>query len=201
MRRLRVALVAGLLPFLATACGSSDDGGLVGYEVSPAPQVGRFVVDDAATRRTDVALKADPGELLIAFLGFTHCPDACPTALANIRTARSKLGSDAASVDVAMLTVDPERDTPEILSRYVQQFVSDARALRTDDPVKLKQIASAFGAGFDVIHEHQASQVGHTDYTYLVDDTGAVILTWTAEMTPDNIASDLRSMLVARSTS
>ena len=199
MKRLSLILTASLMSLVAVACGSSGENGLVGYAITPVPQVGQFVVDDAATSRTGVALKADPGELLIVFLGFTNCSDACPRAMANVRTALGKLGSDAATVGVAMLTVDPERDTPDVLTSYVRQFVPEAHALRTDDPTKLKQIALAFGAGFDVNHDHETSQVGHTDYTYLVDDTGAVIITWTADMTPKNIASDLHVILAARS--
>lgn len=59
------------------------------------------------------------GKALVVFFGFTHCPDVCPTTLAELAAALRKLGPDAKRVQVLMVTVDPERDTPEVLKRYV----------------------------------------------------------------------------------
>lgn len=141
MTRRAAALVIALV--LLAACGGDEDATLVGYEVSPVPQVGDHRLDDAATGRTDVPLRAEPGRLLVAFLGFTNCPDACPTALAEVRDALERLDDEASIVDVAMITVDPQRDTPEILTDFVQNFDSDAWALRTDDPDELQQVVTA----------------------------------------------------------
>lgn len=199
MTRRAAALVIALPLVLLAACGGDEDANLVGYEVSPVPQVGDHRLDDAATGRTDVPLRAEPGRLLVAFLGFTNCPDACPTALAEVRSALERLGDEASIVDVAMVTVDPQRDTPEILTDFVQNFDSDAWALRTDDPDELQQVVTAFGATSATEHDHQGAttDVGHTDYTYVIDDTGAVVLTWTAEMTTDDLVADL-TILIAR---
>jgi protein SCO1/2 len=130
------------------------------------------------------------------FLGFTNCPDACPTAMAEIRLAMRRLGDRANRIDVAMITVDPERDAGASFAEFVRQFVADGRALRTDDRSELQSIVTAFGATAVTDHDHEGEvEVGHTDYTYLVDDTGTVVLTWTAEMTVDDIVNDLEVLL------
>ena len=73
-------------------------------------------------------------------------------------------------------------------------ITSDGIALRTDDPTQLRQLATAFGATYDTRHDHTGTttDVGHTDQTYLVDHNGNVIITWTADMTTDDLEHDLR---------
>lgn len=194
--RRTLATVAVAVTVLA-ACSADPEPELAGYELHPVPRVGHHLLDDAATGQPDTPVRADRGRLLLAFLGFTNCPDACPTALAEIRTALAELGPDAQAIDVAMITVDPQRDTPDALTAYVHQFVDDARALRTDDPDELQAVVTSFGATTATEHDHAGvtTDVGHTDYTYVIDDTGAVILTLTADMTAADLANDLRILL------
>lgn len=177
------------------ACGGGDET-LIGYQVEPIPHVGSFTVDSTATGEP-FKVRADPGGLLVVFLGFTNCPDACPTALAEVGQAIDRIGDDADPVDVAMLTVDPNRDSPEMLTRFVQGFIDRGIGLRTDDPAELRRLSTAFGATYDTQHDHTGAttDVGHTDQTYLVDDNGDVIVTWTADMTSDDIEHDLRLLL------
>lgn len=186
-----VLIVAGL-----AACGGDDDETLVGYQVEPVPHVGTFNVDNASTGQP-FAMRASPGGLLIVFIGFTNCPDACPTALAEVRFAIERLGEQAEPVDVAMVTVDPTRDTPETLTAFVRGFVDRGIGLRTEDSSELRRLTNAFGATYDTQHDHTGAttDVGHTDQTYLVDDNGDVIVTWTADMTSDDLEHDLRLLL------
>lgn len=187
-----------MLALTLAACGGDDaDESLTGYKVEPVPNVAGFTVANASNGGEPFALRAEPGRLLIIFLGFTNCPDACPTALAEAHQVMNRLGDDAAAVDVAMLTVDPVRDTPKVLADYVEGFGDRGLALRTDDPANLQRIADAFGATFEAAHDHEGNttQVGHTDQTYLVDQNGDVIVTWTAAMTADDLEHDLRILI------
>ena len=127
-------VVAGL-----AACGGDDDETLVGYQVQPVPHVGNFTVDNASTGEP-FEMRAGPGGLLIVFIGFTNCPDACPTALAEVRRAMERLGQEAAPVDVAMVTVDPTRDSPEALTTFVRGFVDRGIGLRTEDSAELRRL-------------------------------------------------------------
>jgi protein SCO1 len=70
------------------------------------------------------------GKVAIVFFGFAQCPDVCPAALAEIAEARQRLGADGAKVQPVFITVDPERDTPEVLKAYVGNFGADIVALR-----------------------------------------------------------------------
>src|SRR5688500_16806469 len=62
------------------------------------------------------------GKAVVIFFGYTNCPDACPTTMANIAAAMRRLGDDAKRVQVLFVTVDPEHDTPELLKQYVSSF-------------------------------------------------------------------------------
>ena len=198
-RTRRGVLAAGLVAasLLAGCGGDGSDGALVGYRIEPLRNVGGFTVDAASAGNQPFPLRAEPGRLLVVFLGFTNCPDACPTALAEVRQAIERLGDDAEPVDVAMLTVDPTRDTPELHTAYVRGFVDDGIALRTDDTSELRQIADTFGATYETEHDHTGAttDVGHTDQNYLVDANGDVVVTWTADMTVDDLEHDLRILI------
>lgn len=192
--RRKAAASWACLSIVVAACGAGP-ARLVGYEVLPTPEVGGFTLADAAGDDTPFVLRAPPGDVLVVYLGFTHCPDACPTALAEIRAAMSELGPRAERVDVAMITVDPARDAGRDFAAYVHQFVADGHALRTDDPIRLREIVSAFGASSAARTDDADMEVAHTDYTYAVDDAGRVVVTWTAEMSTDDIVNDLEILL------
>jgi len=161
-RRRSLACLAGTMLALA-ACGGGNDETLVGYRIEPLRNVGGFTVEAASAGSKPFPIRADPGRLLLVFLGFTNCPDACPTALAEIRQAIDRLGANAEPLDVAMLTVDPTRDTSDVHTAYVRGFVDRGIALRTDDANELRQIADAFGATYDTAHDHTGAttDVGH----------------------------------------
>lgn len=198
-RRLATAIIAATgLTALASCGGSGDAAELVGYEIDPAPFVGDLDLADSSRDGADTPIVADPGELLIVFLGFTNCPDACPATLSTIAASLNQLDDDAAdTIDVAMITVDPERDSLGDLAAYLEPFAANTRAMRTGDLTELRTVADRFGASFDTAtHDHDGSvEVGHTDHTYVVDDTGTVILTWTIEMNSDQRANDLKLIL------
>ncbi len=75
--------------------------------------------DTSGRRRTLADFK---GKVVMVFFGYTHCPDVCPTTLAHMAQAVRKLGADGARVQGVFVTVDPERDTPDVLKRYVAAF-------------------------------------------------------------------------------
>lgn len=201
LRRLLavVAVVAGTLVLLA-ACGGSDaaeEVTLAGYERTPEPTVGSITLP-AANRDTDAfAFKAEPGDLLMVNFGYSSCPDVCPTTLADARLAFSQLGERADDIDFAFVSIDPERDTPEVLTDYVEAFLDDnGIALRTDDPDELAVAADAFGATYFVGENEEGEiEVAHTPNIYLVDDTGSIILTWPFGVPVADIVSDLMILL------
>ena len=187
---------------VATADGVGADGGgdelpYAGYERTPAPEVGELtlpaVESDGST--TEFAFRADDGGLLLVYFGYTSCPDVCPTTLSDVRLALGDLGGDADRVDLAMVTIDPEVDTAEVLTGYVRSFVPEASAVRTDDDPELREVATAFGADYGVEDPDGAHEVYHTGSLYAVDSSGQLVLTWPFGVAADDLGADVRRLL------
>lgn len=196
MRRF-AALVLGAATLLAACGGGDDDATLTGYRREPTPEVGQFSLPDLTDGGTDFELRADPGELLVVYFGYTNCPDFCPTTMADLKFALNRLDEDLADrVDVAMVTVDPERDIP-ILPDYVQGFFPDRGiALGTDDAGALAQAAAPFGVTYDVSENADGDiEVAHSTSLYAVDDEGMLALTWQFGIDIEALATDLRLLL------
>jgi len=178
---------------LTVSCGDDSPGAPAGIVRDPAPVVGSIALPDLSVDGTPFATKADAGEVLLVYFGYTSCPDVCPTTMADIRSALQELdGERAARVDLAMVTVDPDRDTGEILTAYVQTFVPGAHALRTDDPAELRAAADAYGASYEVdTNDEGFVEVAHSAFLYAVDSTGHIRLTWPFGTPREDITSDL----------
>ncbi len=116
--------------------------------------------------------KAMAGKPAMVFFGFTHCPDVCPTTLLETATWLAELGEEGETIQPFFITVDPERDTPEIMKAYVENF-SDRVTGITGDPDKVAKLAEAWHVynkkvpldGGDYTMDHTAS-------VFLVDSEG-----------------------------
>ncbi len=172
---------------LAPAAGTGTNGGLSGIVREPAPMVGALSIPSLTAPGSDISFQAAPGGFQLVFFGYTHCPDVCPTTLADLTVAMRKLPeSDAARVDTVMVTVDPDRDL-DVLAGYVQSFLPAGQAGGTADPARLQTIADAFGASYAVTtDEDGAVEVAHTGFVYVVDDQGRLVLTWPFGTTSDD---------------
>lgn len=183
------------------ACASDGDGPasagkLTGVVRDPASNVADVTLPDAdGTLRS---MRADRGELRLVYFGYTSCPDVCPTTMSDIKVALGDLPEDQARrVTVTMVTVDPERDTPEVLADYLDHFFDRFVALRTEDSGELRAAAKAFGVQYQLEeHEPGASyEVAHSAVTYVVDDTGTVVVEWPFGFESTDMANDLRHLL------
>ncbi|MCP3975449.1 MAG: SCO family protein [bacterium] len=197
MRRLALRLVAGLFAVALAlgACGGSSLDSLTGILRDPAPDVGGVALADASNADAPFTLKAAPDELLVVYFGYTACPDVCPTTLADLRSAVRRLEDDASRVDVAIITVDPDRDDGERLTSYIQSFFPGGHALRSDDADELQAAADAFGAAYEVVQTDEGVEVGHTAYLYGVDESGLIRVQWSFGVTPDDLEHDLAYLL------
>lgn len=205
MIRRIAALAAASVLMLACGDGSetrsagADDAGasgeLAGYVREPAPVVGGYELPDLSDNGAPFALRAEPGELLVIYFGYTNCPDFCPTTLSDVRLARREL-DDPSKVDVAMITIDPDRDLP-ILADYLGGFFpDDGHALGTDDQALLASVAAPFGTSYEVAANAEGDiEVGHRTDLYAVDDQGRLALTWPFGVSKDSLAADFRHLL------
>ncbi|MCX7619287.1 MAG: SCO family protein [Acidimicrobiales bacterium] len=151
-------------------------------------------VTDARTGQT-MPVAPPAGELRLVYFGYTSCPDVCPTTLADVRRALRTLPADeSGKVSLLFVSVDPERDTAEILDGYVSSFVTPNYLVRLEDPDALAQLESRFGARSELgpRHEDGSYEVAHTALLYAVDPAGKVVVEWPFGTPSDAIASDLK---------
>ncbi len=203
-RSSRLGVLAVVLLVALAACGSSSGSAarkpaeaakLQGLQQSPQPDVSTLALPDVTTGQ-NLPFKAQPGQLLLVYFGYTSCPDICPGTLAGLKLALHKIGPDASKVQVAMATVDPGRDTGPVLTEYLSHFFKTSHALRTDDPALLKTVADAFGVQYEVAKNADGQvEVGHTSLVFAIDEHGKVIDAWPFGMSEKMIASDLELLL------
>lgn len=136
------------------------------------------------------------GKAVVLFFGYTHCPDVCPTTLADMAGVMKKLGNDAERVQVLFVTVDPERDTSLVLSQYVPAF--DPRFLGLYGDLAATQRAAK---EFKIFYEKRAASapgaytIDHSAQSYVLDPQGRLRLFVRQDRIADDLAGDLRSLL------
>ena len=134
------------------------------------------------------------GKAVVLFFGFTHCPDICPTTLAEISQAIKKLGADAERVQVLVVSVDPERDTPEALGKYVTAFDPRFLGLR-GDLAATRKVAGEFKIYFEKAKSGESYTVNHSAQSYVIDPQGRLRLLVRHERIAQDLAADVRALL------
>jgi protein SCO1/2 len=134
------------------------------------------------------------GKAVVLFFGFTQCPDVCPTTLAETAQALKSLGPEAKQVQVIMVTVDPERDTPEVLKRYVTAFDPSFLGLR-GDLAATERAAKEFKIYFEKRKAGDSYSVDHSAQSYVIDPKGRLRLLVRQDRISTDLAADLRTIL------
>lgn len=149
--------------------------------------------DGTGTVRTLADYK---GKVALVFFGYTQCPDVCPTAMAELAQAMELLGNDAAKVQVIMISVDPARDTPEILSAYVTAFNPRFIGL-TGTPEQLSKTARSFKAYYAKSPGGTPDQysMDHASSYYLLDQQGEARVLVSGNASAQDIADDIKLLL------
>lgn len=160
-------------------------------------------LDFAMTRTSDgkeVSAADYKDKVILLYFGYTFCPDVCPTTLFNLTVILNKLGPLADSVRVLFVTVDPNRDTPDVLNQYTTAFAPQTVALRgTAD--QLAELARRYRVAYSVepATSDHAYEVTHSSGVYVFDRNGDVRLLFsgmaTAHPDLDDFADDLRNLI------
>jgi protein SCO1/2 len=136
------------------------------------------------------------GKVVALFFGYTHCPDVCPTTMDDMSKALRMLGGDRSQVQVLFVTLDPERDTQEVLAQYVPSFDESFIGLY-GDVATTEQVAK----DFKLFYKKQASS-GKSSYTidhsagiYVFDKKGALRVFMNHGQKPQDIAHDLKQLM------
>jgi protein SCO1/2 len=192
MKRLAFVLLMGTILIVGLmGCQPYTFHGTVMQNPSGAP--GFTLMSNNGQR---VSLDDFRGKLVMLYFGYTFCPDVCPATLVEIAGAMDILGEDAKEVQVIMISVDPERDTPEVLGEYVAHFDPDFLGVTgTED--EIAQLATLYGIYYEK-HEGSAASgylIDHTATVMVVDENGALKLILPFGTTAAEMAEDLEHML------
>jgi protein SCO1/2 len=136
------------------------------------------------------------GKLLVVFFGFTHCPDVCPATLVELAAVKKALGKDGERVQGVFITVDPERDTPELLKAYVDNFGAGFAALR-GTPDETRALAKHFKVFYSKVpgKTPDSYSIDHTAGSYVFDASGKVRLFTRYGTGQDALVHDLGLLL------
>jgi protein SCO1/2 len=192
MSRTMKALLAVWIAALAAAAGWivwdawQGDRPAIGGSFALTDQDGRTVTSDS--------LKGKP---TLIYFGFTYCPDVCPTSLLLMETAVEKLGADAPKkVNLVFITVDPERDTPELMKGYVGNFGSTFVGL-TGTAEQIAQVARAYRVYYQKVPGKDGGPylMDHSSIVYLLDRNGRFVTHFTHEAKAETIAAAVQRLL------
>jgi protein SCO1/2 len=137
------------------------------------------------------------GKVVLLFFGYASCPDVCPATMAELRSARSMLRpSESERVQVVFITVDPKRDTPQLIQDYVARFDPDFIGLSGSED-ELSDVWQAYGVFRELgnPNENGFYEVSHTARVYAVDALGNLRLSFAFGTPPEDVANDLRILL------
>jgi protein SCO1/2 len=164
-------------------------------DTSPVPIGGAFsLVDENGQTVTDQTYR---GKWLLVFFGFTHCPDVCPTALNDIALTLDQLGPLAGSVQPLFVTVDPERDTPEIVKDYTDAFHPNIVGL-TGTPAQIADTAKVYRVYYKKVAQGDIYTMDHSGITYVMAPDGKFAAHFSPRTPIDSMAAKLRGLINAR---
>ena len=198
--RPRLVLVAALLAgFMILAAGAivaltlrGSPQGAGGTLLSAAIGGPFKLVDQNGHTVTNTDLE---GKWLLVYFGYTHCPDACPTALNNIALALRDLGAEKKEVRPVFITVDPERDTSQAMKDYVSAFGAPILALTGSDAA-IAQAAREYRVYYAKHPEAGGDySMDHSSIIYVMDPKGRFTASFTGEDPPEQIAARLKKLV------
>lgn len=170
-RRLLLSAAAAATLALLTACdgkpGEAAKTSFRGVDITGAEYAQKLELIDVASGAPR-ALASLKGQVVLVFFGYTQCPDVCPTTMAELAEVKRSLGADGDKVTGVFVSVDPERDTPEVLKAYVANFGAGFIGLR-GTPEQTKAAAKDFKVFYSKVP-------GKTDTSYTIDHTAGAYL-------------------------
>ena len=167
-----------------------------GMVMSSAEYAPNFTLISSATGQP-VSLRDFRGQVVLLYFGYTSCPDVCPATLADVAKALEILGRKADQVKLLWITVDPERDSPEIMEDYVKHFHPNFIGLTPRSPEETFAVATQYGIYYE--KQYYGSQAGylmdHTTTITLVDKQGYVRVIYPFGTAPTDLAADINYIL------
>ena len=185
-----VACVTALL----VACSKEEAPQFKSIDLTGADYAKNFALPDQNGQVR--SMKDFAGKVVVVFFGFTQCPDVCPTSMAELAQIKKSLGTDGDKLQAIFVTVDPERDTPELLKAYMGNFDPTFLALRPAID-KLPEVAKDFKIYYKKVEGKTPGSysMDHSAGSYVYDPKGNVRLYNRYGTGPDGLTSDIRLLL------
>jgi protein SCO1/2 len=188
---LAAALFAALGVLPVAGCGKRN-ASFHSIDVTGASYARDFkLLDPAGRERTLADFR---GKVVLVFFGFTQCPDVCPTALTRAVEVMRLLGDDASRLQVIFVTVDPERDKPDLLRAYTEAFHPSFLGLH-GDLERTAAVASEFRVIYQKVPTGSSYTMDHTALSYVFDGTGRLRLAVRHGETAREVADDVVHLL------
>lgn len=187
---LAVVVTATILTLLFSS-PASFHGTVYGEPYPPAPEFG-LIASSGDTFR----LSEQSGKIVLLFFGYTACPDICPATLAELNMALNAIPEKANSVQVVFVSVDPDRDTPQIVQEYVGRFNTSFIGL-SGSLEELEKIWKDYGVFREIVQSGSAIGyiVNHTARVTLIDADGNLRLSYGFDTPVEDIVNDLELLL------
>jgi cytochrome oxidase Cu insertion factor (SCO1/SenC/PrrC family) len=147
------------------------------------------------------ALSSLRGKAVLIFFGYSYCPDVCPTTLSKLTSVAKRLGDDKTKVKTLYITVDPDRDTPDVLKLDLKSFDLDALGL-TGTRAEIDKVVKLYGASYTIVPLPQSAakySVSHSTTLYALDRKGRVRILFDYNATADKIVKGIKAILADRS--
>lgn len=191
----RTALLATLFAggVALAACAPSKPA-FNAVDITGANYARELALTDAAGKKRTLA--DFRGKLVVVFFGFAQCPDVCPTTLSDYAQVKQKLGADGDKLQVIFVTVDPERDTPQVLAAYVPNFDPSFIGL-TGTVNEINAAAREFKVFYQKVpgKTETSYTIDHTAGSYVFDREGRIRLFVKHAAPVDSIVADLKKLL------
>ena len=190
-------IVAALAVWMA-GCNRAGDAaapGFRGIDLTGAPYGRGFRLTDAEGRERTLA--DYKGKAVLLYFGFTQCPDVCPTALIRAAEVRKLLGAEGDKLQVIFITVDPARDTPEVIKAYTAAFDPSFIGLY-GDAKRTRETADEFKVYYKQVPTGSSYTMDHSALSYVFDPQGRLRLAMRHEQTAADYAHDIRQVLAGR---
>jgi len=165
-----------------------------GSLIDPAVEAPDFTLK--SSQGGEYHLKSRSGNYILIFFGYTYCPDVCPATLFEMRQIKQKLNDKADNIDFVFITVDPDRDIQEQLSKYLASFDESFYGL-TGSTEELTKVWKDYGVYREIqpVDNFSGYLVDHTSRLYLINSNNELLMTYLFETSLEDIVSDLNYLM------
>ena len=180
------------LIFLLFSCSESSNLKFNGSDITEARLNSSFELTSHLGKSTNI--EDFSGKVVAVFFGFTHCPDVCPTTMYELKAIKDALGSDGDMLQVVFVSLDPERDSIELLEKFIPSFDSSFIGL-TGKAADIKKIAGQYKIYYQKVGGDENYTIDHSSAIYLIDKKGSIRIRHPYGSSQEMIVNDIKSLL------